>query len=536
MPPWRSAPVSLNFDISDLVATRMDDDDVFDEFHSLLIELAHAGVVRGVRVDHVDGLADPGDYLARLRSRLPDDAWIVVEKILSRDEDLPDWPVAGTTGYEFIDHCDGLFVDGAAAERLRGPLPAFDELAREGKREVLERLFVAEVSAVAEAEGVSGEQIVERIADLDVYRTYERGSERFQQLSGPATAKGVEDTALYRYVSFISRNEVGCDPGAPAVAADDFHAFNRRRLERWPSTMNASSTHDTKRSEDIRARLHVLSEVRDEYVEHVERWMGSNATHTVEEGPDQADELYLYQTLIGTWPVDRPPDDRYVDRIAEHMRKAMREAKRNTDWRDPNEAYERATDTFVRTILAHERFRADVARFATRIARHGCVNSLAQVVLKTMSPGVPDFYQGAERCLLTLVDPDNRGPVDFDAAAETLDDVMSSDPTDLMRHWPDGRIKTYVTWRCLQARAEHNLTGYTPIEATGPHADNVVAFARGNVVAVVPRLSATISSWDGTALPVQPGRWTNLLTEQRIEALDLDALLSALPVALLVRD
>lgn len=449
------------FEVNELVAVRVEDPWVFDLTHSFVIELVRSGVIDGVRVDHVDGLRDPGEYLRRLREALGPDAHIVIEKILSHGEELPaDWPVDGTTGYDFIAAADGLFVDPRGLEQLRSGFPPFADVARQAKRDVLHELFAGEV------EQLGGDEVVERIAALDVYRTYGEDDPRIEQLADPATAKGVEDTAFYRYPVLLSRNEVGCDP-TRVTTVEEFHAF---ACERAPRTMNASSTHDAKRTEDVRARIDVISEIPDEWRALTEMW-----TNRLAPKIDPRDVENFYQSVIGSF-VD---EDDYLDRMLVVMEKSVREAKVETSWRDPNAAYEAEVEGFVRRALGDDEFVADVKRFLHRIEPAFMANSLGRVVLKIFTPGVPDFYQGCEDFRFRLVDPDNRAPVSFDAKG----------------------VKYELIKRCLALPREG---AYEPVGVTGEAAGHVVAFRRGAVLVVVSRLVANLRSWGSTAVEGRP--------------------------------
>lgn len=588
---WRTARRNYRrfFDIDDLVAVDAEDRRTFALTHALVLDLLHSGTIDGIRVDHIDGLRDPAAYLRRVEASVPAGTYVVVEKILARGEALrDDWVCSGTTGYDFSDVAEAAFIDRSGIAELRrqvanitGSSQHFRTISRTAKREAVKTHFDTELDATAESivdltmtpRAAVRRGLLTATVTLPVYRTYvtagglapadrdridealrgvrdpEIGSllrslftlqgpsgtkrtarldvvSRWQHLCAPAAAKGVEDTAAYRSVVLISRNEVGSDPSVPCVATDDLHTF---LMSRRASTMNASSTHDSKRGEDVRARIDVLSEVPDDWAKHVRRWMRMNArlrTRTAAgAAPDPTDELYLYQTLVGTWPIHASQRAGYARRVREHMRKAAREAKRRTSWIDPDERYETALDIFVRKALANATFRTDLAGFARSIAVHGAVNSLARLVVKVCAQGVPDGYQGAELWYLRLVDPDNRAPVDFDIGQRTLEelsDAFERDPSRLLREitrrWPDGRIKLFTTWRALTIRRDHSgclaAGKYVPLQAKGRYRQNVVAFARRFgphwAIACVPRLSTQIvrdgfplgDAWKNTCLSV----------------------------------
>jgi len=638
---WRIAAREIDyrrfFDITDLVSLSTEDPEVFDAVHELVLRLTRNGQVTGLRVDHVDGLFDPAGYLARLQGQLEGDGYVVVEKILGRDEALPGgWPVAGTTGYEFADVAEGLFVDPAGVERLataharfagrgrRGPadLP-FDELAARCKRQVTDLLFAGEGRTLAaqlyalSLEDRSGRDLtevdlrralVEVMSWLPVYRTYTTGPDiadadrrvveravreagrrvpeelrravefigrvlalatpaganrstvrewvrfvgRWQRLTGPVAAKGVEDTALYRWDGLLSRSEVGGEPSRPAVPVDEFHRRMRERARRWPGSLNAGSTHDSKRSEDVRARLHVLSEIPDEWASRLQRWRRLNREHVRRvrghDGvPDPSFELHLYQSMVGVWPLD--PSDRadLVQRVQEYAIKAARESKVHTSWIAQDGPYERAVRGWVRAVLGSPRFRGDLESLVERIAAAGAVNSLGAIALRATAPGVPDVYQGTELWSFSLVDPDNRRPVDFGERIGALDAIDQLERElgrrDLSKaiaaSWRDGRVKMHVLRTLLQLRRDReelfSAGAYVPLEVTGRHRANVVAFARRKgrrwSVTVVPRLAAGFArgdrfptgarAWPATLVRLPSGapqRWTNVLTSEPVEA------------------
>ena len=584
---WRDASQSLNyrrfFDINSLIALREEDRAVFAAMHALPLQLVQDGDAQGLRVDHVDGLRDPGGYLDALRRSVPG-AWLLVEKILEPGERLPsDWPVEGTTGYEFIPDMLGVFIDPSAEESLTrfygdftGELSNWADAVRIGKLEAARRLFVPDVSrlerwleVVCRENGVdvSREARIEVInhvaANLDVYRTYaaagtpmaaedraridaaveaalssrpplprsllglvrstllltvdgEAATEfalRFQQFSGPLMAKGVEDTALYRFNRMVCLNEVGGDPGRFGVPTREFHAANQARAVRNPMGMLASSTHDTKRSEDVRARLSLLAQLPDQWIAAVRRWAAMNEPLRRGGLPDRNAEYLLYQTLLGAWPLTE-------DRAAAYMEKAAREARNHTSWTDPNPGYEGALRVFVSGVMAHREFQADLAAFVEPLVDPGRAVSMAQLLFKLTSPGIPDIYQGTELWDLSLVDPDNRRPVDYARRRELM---LQVEGKAIMPAGDVGVVKLQLVTRALAARrrsAEAFGPGsiYTPLEASGPGAAHIVAYARGTsrdplmVVVVVPRLTLRSSpDWSRTTLSLGPGAWRDTL-------------------------
>ncbi|HUF36116.1 MAG TPA: malto-oligosyltrehalose synthase [Gemmatimonadales bacterium] len=666
---WRRAAREINyrrfFDVNDLVALHMEDPEVFGETHALVLEWRRRGWVDGFRVDHPDGLLDPLGYFERLAEAafggMAGPPPVYVEKILSPGERLPaEWPVAGTTGYDFLNEVEGLFLSPegfAAIERtyhrvIRRPLE-FAAAARLGKRRVLESALAANVRRLAERLHrlagpdhpvrqvpiqALGRAIVETIASLPVYRTYVDGRrpvpagedrrrlegalagarargrarsdaldlleaallaregpmlapglersrlrfvQRFQQLSGPAAAKGVEDTAFYVYTPLLSRNEVGGGPEAPLHrAAADFHAGNAWRAARFPRAMLALTTHDTKRTADVRARLDVLSEIPDEWAARLDHWRRLNLPYKTTVGghrlPDPNTVQHLFQAAVGIWPLAPLAVgdlERLRARLGAYALKAAREAKERTSWTEPDPEFETALRSDLEALLAPDRaprFHDDLERFVRAIGRPGLWNSAARTVLQLASPGVPDVYQGDELWAFALVDPDNRQSVDYDARARALEEVergFDAPPDDrrrflrsLIERPEDGRLKLHLIRSALQARRSQpqafGSPAYFPLAAVGGAAERVVAFARGDgthrLVAAVPRLLATRlmdggaptdpALWGGTRLPLpagSPARWRCALSGEPLEtdgdgALSVAALFGHLPGALLL--
>lgn len=594
---WRAASQEINyrrfFDISDLVALRMEEEPVFTAVHQKILELARAGLVTGLRVDHIDGLDDPQAYLSRLQESLGGNFYVVVEKILGGEEELPPtWPVAGTTGYDFLHLVNSLLVNPQGMEilaafyhQVTNDQAGFDEVVYQQKRRVIAELFAGEFYSLACQLGRLAaadrhgrdltladleEALVEVTAGLPVYRTYirsllvpepDRGYieraftataprppggnpardflrrvlqldfppyldpaqqkewlrfvKRWQQFTGAVMAKGLEDTALYRYNQLISLNEVGSRPGRMAFSLEQFHRANMARQEYWPHTLNATSTHDTKRSEDVRASINVLSEIPDLWAAALQRWRMQNAIRkTKVQGkaiPDGNMELFLYQTLVGAWPLAAEEIPAFRERLAKYLVKAAREAKAFTSWLDPQPAYEKGLVEFAMAILEpgpENAFLEDFLAFQQVTARYAALNSLAQVLLKVTSPGVPDFYQGTELWDFSLVDPDNRRPVDFTKRKRLLAALQEGGATsrlslarELVSSWQDGRIKMYVTYQTLHYRREHQelftAGGYLPLEAAGKAAEHACAFCRRHedtwVLVAVPRFTARLA-------------------------------------------
>lgn len=682
---WRVAADEINyrrfFDINELAAIRVEDPAVFRTVHQLVFRFVAEGWVTGLRIDHPDGLQDPERYFSDLQDEYlratgredlalvpagnraqPILIYVVAEKILAADETLPrSWAVAGTTGYEYLNLANGLFVDREAGPELRalyrrftGDPVRFREVAYESKKIILEMSMSSELhmlsrrlDRISESHRWSRDftqsslrrALQEVIACFPVYRTYIRpgiaeiderdrrhiaaalrlarrrnpemsasifsfiGSVlllehppnldelqrderldfvlRFQQLTGPVTAKGLEDTAFYRYYPLLSLNEVGGEPDVFGVSIEEFHRENAQRLEDWPHAMLASSTHDTKRSEDVRARLNALSECPAKWEEAIQRWRQFNLPHKSEvdggEVPEPNEEYLLYQTLIGVWPLERMDAEAhkaFKARIKQFMLKALREAKVNTSWTSPNEEYEHAVERFIQEALSFREdneFLSDLAAFQTSLAVTGAHYSLAQSLLKISVPGVPDVYQGTELWDFSLVDPDNRRPVDFDLRRQYLEELQARSEgdlrtlsADLSDHWRDGRIKLYVTWQSLQFRRRHlplfQQGEYVPLTVEGAREDRVAAFARTleeqAAIVLAPcriadlrtldRPAWEVGAWRGVSvrLPWPARRWRNIFTGEIIEAAEeadgssrilLDDAFGAFAVALLTR-
>jgi (1->4)-alpha-D-glucan 1-alpha-D-glucosylmutase len=453
------------FDIDDLAGVRQEDPEVFELTHRKVLELIGDGVVDGVRVDHPDGLADPAGYMRRLRAEAGPSVGIWVEKILHPGERLPDWPVEGTVGYEFAADAQAAFTDPAAEEpltrvwtELTGDARDFAAHAYEAKLEQATTTFSREVKWLHRlAPDRSEAEIAEALARMPVYRTYEIGDEyttRFQQTSPPVMAKGVEDTAFYRYLRLAALNEVGNDPGRFAITVEELHAANAARPERG---LLVSTTHDTKRSADVRARIGALTEpdLRGDWVALARRW--------VPEAPDPVSGFLVLQTLIGAHPIEP------LERLDGYLEKALREAKLQTNWVDQDHDYERSVIDWARGLVADDAFRLELDAVLPRVVAAGRRSALGQLALKLTVPGVPDVYQGDEVEYRALVDPDNRRPVDFAAR----DRALASPPPKL------ALIRDTLA---LRARRPEAFAGsYEPVTAP----DGVCAYVRGGEVLVV---------------------------------------------------
>ncbi len=612
---WKTAVQELDyrrfFDINTLISLRMEDRRVFDESHALILRWVREGVLDGLRVDHPDGLRDPAAYFQRLHEAVPD-GWIVVEKILEPGEPLPgNWPIAGTTGYDFLNRLGGLFVDTEAEGPITDFYAAFTGesvdypgMVREKKLYVLKELFASDVNRLVSLLSEVCERqkryrdytrrelttmVREVIACFPVYRTYVRAEQgevsdldihyvdeaiaaakanrpevdaelldflrdllllrvrgevesslvmRFQQNTGPVMAKGLEDTVFYNFNRLVALNEVGGDPGRFGVTPAKFHEECLEQQRLWPHSMTTTTTHDTKRSEDVRARISLLSEIPRRWGQAVEGWAEHNRRHMVHALPDRNAEYLLYQILVGAWPIG-------VDRAAAYMTKATREAKVHTSWTEPIEVYDEALKKFVANVLGDGEFVADLEEFVALLVWPGRINSLSQALIKLTAPGVPDVYQGNELWDMSLVDPDNRRSVDYAVRRELLADLDAGpSPEEIVARADEGLPKLHVTRRALHLRrARPELFGpggtYTPIEPTGAKPAHVVAFARGEgCVTVAPRLPLKLGGdWGDTAVELPAGPWKNELTGDEVPGgpAKVADLLRRFPVALLAR-
>jgi (1->4)-alpha-D-glucan 1-alpha-D-glucosylmutase len=611
---WRTANDDLDyrrfFTIASLVGVRVEDPAVFEETHGAITELVRAGAVTGVRVDHVDGLRDPGAYTERLRATTGD-VYTVVEKILATDEELPEeWPVQGTTGYDFLATVNGLFVDPAAeaalAEcytRLTGEAASYPEVARAAKQQIMIEELGAEIERLVRilvevcerhwrhrdrTRRELGEALRRLIASFGVYRTYPRpgrparpadrehvaaavrdavlgwpdadpdlmeflghlalldvtgeAETRFAlslaQVTAPVMAKGAEDTAFYRYHRLISLNEVGGQPDRFGTTVDDFHTACIEVGRRWPATMLALSTHDTKRSADVRARINLLSEIPDDWERAAAAWMDATDAYTDRGAPDRNARYLLFQTLVGIWPVATP-------RMVQYMGKAAKEARVHTSWSAGDRWYDRALESFVERALSDAGFVASIERFLAehRIVERGRATSLAQTTLLLTCPGVPDIYQGSEVWDLSLVDPDNRRPVDYARRRRLLDQVDGLTAAETWAFAEDGGPKLWLIARLLRDRRAHperyRSGRYEPLPAHGPKARHAVAFARDGLSVVVPRLVAGLAGdWGETIVTLPAGWWRDILGEGRYEGGEqpLATLTRTFPVAVLVAE
>ena len=636
---WRVAASDVNyrrfFDIDGLAGVRIEKPVVFEETHALIFDLVRRGLVQGLRIDHIDGLADPKAYAADLQTAIGPNFYVVAEKILEPGEVLRPWALSGTTGYEMLNLLDGVFVDGdneRTFDRIyretTGFSQSYEDALLSAKQQVLLESFsseleslVSDMKRIADANRLTRDYSVNSIrialGDLicafPVYRTYitprvlesedrvllgkvledakrltalpdssvhdfigavllgtlpmgrpgqaregivRRFLRRFQQLTGPVMAKSLEDTLFYRYARFLALNEVGGEPSRFGIPVNDFHAENKERAKTWPLALTASATHDTKRGEDARARLLALSEAPDLWAQALAVWKAEAGSSTE---PDAIDQYMFLQAVLGVWPIELlEHEDSEVltelrERLAAYVPKALREAKRHSKWIAPNEQYERATIDLLDRLLANgSRFIERIRPIMQDLAKRGMLISLARTVLKCTVPGVPDFYQGTALWDFSLVDPDNRRPVDYTERVEALNDGETL--THVLARWKDGAIKLRLSSALLQDRRSHAVfyakAGYQQLGVTGPRWANVIAFARRHqqawLVVIVPRLSgggaasATMpvgaGYWGPTSVDLPAGTWVDLFEGRRHQsngAISLGALCETLPFAVL---
>jgi (1->4)-alpha-D-glucan 1-alpha-D-glucosylmutase len=675
---WRLGSEELNyrrfFDVSELVGLRVEVPEAFEAIHALVLRLVQQGKVTGLRIDHPDGLWDPKHYLKELQQAVQDNLgrpenpedrlFVVAEKILSGDERLPeDWPVAGTTGYDFLNQLNGLFVNRSNRDAMdqlyqefTGAACDFRALVYNSKLKILRSAMRSEFTTLSRLlQSIAAQTrygidlsiselkdcLSSIIAAFPVYRTYmteqSRSPQRweravidhaietaalfnrtrppeifrfiqallvlsppadldengrywcrqfvmkFQQLTGPIMAKGVEDTALFNFNRLISLNEVGGSPDRFGADLNSFHQQNELRAKRWPNTLLATATHDAKRGEDLRARINVLSEIPDEWREAVYKWHKLNGRLKLEvdgePAPDPNDEYFLYQTLVGTW-VDEAGEasgsEVFRERIRSYLLKAIRQAKTHTSWTEPNQAYEQATQGFVEQILTPSKANAflhDFKLFQRKIALFGLYNSLTQAVLKMTAPGVPDFYQGTELWDYSLGDPDSRDPVDYQARRALFSNLkqrlkeserdISALIQSLLKNYETGEIKLYVIWRVLELRQRHQSLFergcYVRIAAVGPKQEHICGFAREHlkdcIITITARLLLGLAGgaqrgaleaevWKDTSFSIpnsSPGdRYKDVLTQQIMtvgpdRSLPIAEVLKCLPAAVLER-
>jgi (1->4)-alpha-D-glucan 1-alpha-D-glucosylmutase len=596
------------FDIDSLIGIHVERPEVAAATHARIEQMIAKDEIDGVRVDHPDGLRDPLQYFERLRHALPHGRIYIEKILENDERLKENWPIDGSVGYEFLAKVNRLWMDDQRTDVLTatyadftGHSVNFGKLVREKKRAILETTFSASHQLLAEAaleiargawqtRDLSPRQLREAleklITALPVYRTYRTAGEldvedkrillealqsarigspeidaasfdflsalftkpdldaaeadfiaKWQQLTPAVMAKGVEDTMFYCFDRLVSCNEVGSQASLIGISADKFHEFCHHLSDRWPHNMLATSTHDNKRSEDVRARISILSEIPERWSEALHQWSQLNANAWQNRLPDRHAEYLLYQTLIGAWPIDH-------DRAWGYMLKACREAKINTSWHEPNISFEEKIRGFVGGVFETPDFIASLERFVEPLILPGRINSLAQTLIKLVAPGVPDFYQGTELWDLSLVDPDNRRPVDFAARAQLLKRAPQLSAADALADWESGLPKMWMTARVLGVRRERGEdfsadAKYQPLVAQGSHLGRLLAFRRGeNLIAVVPRFTMTLAGdWGDTRLPLPGGSWRNCLTGESVQReVSPAALFAAFPVALLIRD
>ena len=596
------------FDVGSLVGIRTESPDVVAAVHARIRTMVTEGEVDGLRIDHPDGLRDPLTYFKRLREMLPDGRVYVEKILENDERLMDDWPIDGTVGYDFLAKVNRLWMDDQRIDALTATYSDFTAhpvnfagLVREKKREIVDSTFSADLERLAVAaikcaradwrtRDISPRHLREALARvtvaLAVYRTYRTsdmlhdedrrivteavqsariGSSeidavafdflltlftrpdlseveadfvaQWQQLAPAVMAKGVEDTTFYCFDRLVSCNEVGAQASLVGISADRFHEFCHYLSERWPKNMLATSTHDNKRSEDVRTRISVLSEIPDRWSEALHVWSQLTAPAWRNRTPDRHAEYLLYQTLIGAWPISQ-------ERTWQYMLKACREAKIRTSWHEPNTGYEENIRGFVEGVFQTPEFIASLEAFIEPLVLPGRINSLSQTLIKMIVSGVPDFYQGTELWDLSLVDPDNRRPVDFELRAQLLRRCRSLAAADVLREWDSGLPKLWMTARVLalrQTRADDfsDQSRYQPLVAQGAHLGNVLGFRRGeNLIAVVPRFTLSVNGdWGDTRLPLPRGQWKNVFTDAVLQgAVAPDELFEVFPVALLIRE
>ena len=651
---WKVGAEEINyrrfFTVNELISIKVEEVKVFNKTHALICKLVEEGKMTGLRIDHIDGLYDPTQYLERLREKVGN-IYITVEKILELEEELPRfWSIQGTSGYDFLNYVNGVLCQAENEEkfdqiyqRFTGVTTPYDELVIQKKALIEERNLAGDVDnlsillkriAVQTREGKDFTQyglkraLVEILTLFPVYRTYispkrvtqsdrqyiceviEAAKERdplltqelsyieklllreseetiseaqkqeqlyfimrLQQMTGPLMAKGVEDTLFYVYNRLISLNEVGGYPGQMGVPLSSFHEFNQTRGKYWNQSMSATATHDTKRGEDVRGRLNVLSEIPEEWEQKVNQWKEINQAKKIKRGkrfiPSQNDEYFFYQTLIGSFPFEQSEYDSFVNRVKDYLIKAVREAKVYTAWLRPDTGYEEGFLQFVDEVLAasdSNQFLSEFLPFKGKIASYGIFNSLSQVLLKYTAPGVPDLYQGTELWELSMVDPDNRRPVDYPKRTKLLEEIKQNIGSNILHLMyellaapEDGRVKLFLTYQVLQTRLAYASVfqkgDYQPLKAKGKYGNHIVTFGRSygdqTMIAIAPRFLTSIINpgelplgevWQDTQIEIPshlPSSWKNAVTSQTVKtdgSLSMKEALQHFPVALLVSE
>ncbi|MFD1256029.1 malto-oligosyltrehalose synthase [Mucilaginibacter terrae] len=568
---WKETDEAMNyrrfFTVNSLICLNIQDQDVFDHFHTYIKKLIDTGIFQGLRIDHIDGLYDPSLYVEQLRKLAGEDTYIVAEKILARAEELPtQWPLQGTSGYDYLAQLNNLFTNQAAEKRFTNfyqqlvndeqPVPEQIKLKKAaillesmgGELDNLFQLFkklkLTDRKILAGLKPEILKKAISRLLILcSVYRYYgnrlplqnaeydaikllfkqakkdntelkpalnlleivllekpKLGNadynqrvlqfyQRLMQFSGPLMAKGVEDTLMYTYNRFIGHNEVGDAPEAFGTGVKQFHQLMQQRQKNWPLAINGTSTHDTKRGEDVRARMNVLTDLSKTWLKTVKQWQEMNVGLKDNQMPDANDEYFIYQTIVGAYPMPGQPKDNFSNRLQEYLIKAMREAKTHSNWAEPNEYYEQATLKFAAALLNNEgEFLKSFQSFQQKIADQGIINSLAQVLIKFTCPGVPDVYQGCELWDFSLVDPDNRRPVDYALRTQLLDEITSSTQSVteltevLWKNRYNGQIKQWLTQKLFTQRRQaanvFTYGNYIPLRVKGAYEEYIIAYAR----------------------------------------------------------
>lgn len=598
---WQETDHRINyrrfFIVNELICLNIQHEEVFKTYHEYIGELLGKGVFQGLRIDHIDGLYDPTGYLNRIRELAGDECYIVVEKILQQQEGIPNyWPVQGNTGYDFLSMINNVFTNAASKEAFTAfyenlivDKRSIQEQVAEKKAHILYHHMQGELDNLTElykSLGLSNEQDQEEIIKKDisdylincpVYRYYdhdipvmkrdknkngpqlEQFYTRCMQFTGPLMAKGVEDTLMYTYNRFIGHNEVGDSPENFGLSCEDFHYDMIKRKENWPQSLNATATHDTKRGEDARARLNVLTDIHEEWFTEVKKWFAFNTDIREKETPDSNDEYFIYQSLIGNYPMPGEEEGNFKDRFAAYLVKALREAKRHSNWAQPNETYEVGCQKFASNLLNKERpFWKSFAALHEKVSGFGIINSLAQIVLKFTCPGVPDIYQGCELWDLSFVDPNNRRPVDYTERRHQLKQIINNiNAADtLIKLWKNkynAQIKLWLTHTLLQERKQHsevfNKGNYIPLQITGKYGTKILAYARHYqqswYIIAIPLHLATICDnpdeidhidWEDTSiiLPTDaPTTWRHLFLDRKIETVDGLQVQKIMPLAVL---
>ncbi|MCC9166291.1 malto-oligosyltrehalose synthase [Pontibacter harenae] len=640
---WKETLEHINFrrffTVNDLICLQMERKEVFDQYHQFIKQLCEENLVQGLRVDHVDGLYDPDTYLERLRAMAGEEQYLVVEKILEGEEEMPQyWPIQGNSGYDFLAWVSNLFTAGDGEKKLNQVYKRlvpdasinYENLVFDKKQFILHKRMAGELQnllrLLQESELIPQDNELDKwrralsvlLSSFPVYRIYghsfplppeamevieqaftearKRGPEvteqldhlrtifeageqdseeqkknklyfvlRSQQFTGPLAAKGVEDTTFYNYNRLISLNEVGNSPEIFHLGANDFHGRMQYRLRSFPHSINATATHDTKRGEDATTRLSVLSEVTEDWEEHVKQWFSILQNYADADEPSKNDLYFVFQTLIGVMPMNGEIDHTLVERVQEYLVKALREAKVHTNWNKPNEQYEQEVCYLVQRLLEKEQsFIKSFLPFFQKVAHYGWLYSLCQTLLKVTCPGVPDMYQGTELWDLSLVDPDNRRPVDYEQRQQYLTELKEQEQQNaaelhkkLVQNPDSGRVKFYTLCMALNARKQlqdlFNHGDYQPLTVTGKHKANIMAFARQHegqwCLVVVPRLIVRLvpeqglplgeEVWEDTAIALPenaPTDWQQVYGGTTLSAdnsLPVSKVLETFPVALL---